>query len=431
MSFVQLGLGDFIQDLLRKLMSNVFAPLLTSALKTVGGLIWTMLKSFLADFMLLAFTMWLRIVDYIASLYNILCGITKVSYDGEKGLTILQALFRIDQVTYSFVILTGVAVVLAFGFSIIAVIRSMGDSIMENKRPISVVLRWAAKSALTFLMIPMLCLFMLHFSKTIFTVVNQLDYTDTRKGSHSVTIAGTTPGDMLFVTMVQDAIKVPDSYKTDKDKSAYIRQRMDYYLTEFGDLAAQQFNYKNYDQVQKDVDAEKVNYLLAFICVLFLVIMMGLSSVTLVRRMVELLVLYIVSPFFAATIALDGGAVFKKWKDLFVGKFFAGFGTMISMKIFLILLPFLASDRITYDSNRMINQILTVLFILGGAWAVYNASIAIGQVLDPEGAQAEQQERRDTINYIRGRIDKARQQSRGSQSSGKESSGQQGGGAGK
>lgn len=431
MTFVQLGLGDFIQDLLRKLMSNVFAPLLAGALRTIGGLIWTMLKSFLADFMLLAFTMWLRIVDYIASLYNILCGITKVSYDGEKGLTILQALFRIDQVTYSFVILTGVAVVLAFGFSIIAVIRSMGDSIMENKRPISVVLRWAAKSALTFLMIPMLCLFMLHFSKTIFTVVNQLDYTDTREGSHSVTIAGTTPGDMLFVTMVQDAIKVPDSYKTDKDKNAYIRQRLDYYLTEFGDLAAQQFNYKNYDQVQKDVDAEKVNYLLALVSVLFLVIMMGLSSVTLVRRMVELLVLYIVSPFFAATIALDGGAVFKKWKDLFVGKFFAGFGTMISMKIFLILLPFLASDRITYDSNRMINQILTVLFILGGAWAVYNASITIGQVLDPEGAQAEQQERRDTINYIRGRIDKAQQQSRASQSSGKGSSGQQGGGAGK
>lgn len=409
MAFIQLGLGDFIQEILRKLMNEIFAPILKEILLGVFNLLWGLLQDFLADFMLQAFTMWLRIVDYIASLYNILVGVSEVSYRNQKGLTILQALFRIDQVTYSFIIITGIAVILAFGFSIISVIRSMGDSLMENKRPISVVMRWALKSALTFMMIPLLCLFMLHFSKSVFAVTSQLEYTDTREGSHSVAIVGTTPGDMLFVTMVQDAIRVPDQYKTTEDRTAYVRQRLDYYMTELGELPATKFNYKNIDQVLQDVDSKKVNYLVAFISVIFVIIMMGLSAITLVRRMVELLVLYIVSPFFAATIALDGGAIFKKWKDLFIGKFFAGFGTMIAMKLFLMVLPYIASNRISYDSNYLLNQIITILFVLGGAWAVYNASITIGQVLDPDSAQEEQQQRRDVLNYIRGRIDKAQQ----------------------
>ncbi len=415
MVYVQLGFLELLQELLAGLFNKIFAPILKEILLGIFYILWSLFQSFLGEFLLSAFTTWLSFLDYVASLYDILTGVETVAYGEETGLTLMQAMFRISSVGKAFLVLTVVAIALAFGFSMVSVIRSMADSAMENKQPISVVMRWALKSALSFAMIPLLCLFMLHFTKSIFTVVDQLEYTDTREGSHSVIISGTTPGDIMFVTMVQDAIIVPDEFNTSDKRSGYIRQRLDYYLTELGDVASEQFSYRNTDQVFEDVDATKVNYILAFPSVFCLLALMLLSAIMLVRRIIELLVLYLVSPFFAATIALDGGGVFKKWKDAFIGKFFAGAGTMISMKLFLMVLPFLASDRISYTLDKSMNKIITILFVLGGAWAVYNASITIGRVLDPDSAQEEESQRRDTINFIRGRMSKMRQNSQSGQ----------------
>lgn len=415
MVFVQLGFLESLQGILTKLFNAVFASFLSKILMGIFRILWSMLSSFLASFLLTGFTAWLSFVDYVSSIYDILAGVETVSYGDAEGLTLIQALFCIDKVTKVFVLMTAAAMVLAFMFSLFAVVRSMGDSALENKHPISEAIKWSLKSALSFVMIPLLCLFMLHFTQVVFGVINKIEYTDTQKGTHSVRIVGSTPGDVLFVAMVQDAIVVPDEFDTAKTRDAYVRQRLDYYLTEFGDVAAEQFSYRNTDQVLKDVDATKVNYFLAYISVACLLMLLLMSAITLVRRMIELLVLYIVAPFFAATIALDGGGVFKKWKDMFIGKFFAGAGTMISMKLFLIVLPLLASDRISYSADKMMNQIITILFVLGGAWAVYNASITLGRILDPDSAQEEESQRRDVINFVKGRLSNMQQSAQKSQ----------------
>lgn len=257
MVFVQLGFTELIQEILATIFNKIFAPYLKKALLAIFHLIWSLFQNFLGEFLLTSFTMWLSFVDYVSSLYDILTGVETVAYGEEEGLTLLQALFRIDTIGRAFIILTAAAIILAFGFSIVSVARSMADSAMENKQPISVVLRWALKSALSFAMVPLLCLFMLHFTKSIFTVFSQIEYTDSREGSHGVAIVGTTPGDILFVTMVQDAIVVPDEFDKDATRADYIQQRLDYYLTELGDVAAEQFSYRNIDQVLEDVDASK------------------------------------------------------------------------------------------------------------------------------------------------------------------------------
>lgn len=415
MVFVQLGFLESLQSILAKLFNKIFADFLGEILMGIFRILWSMLTSFLASFLLTGFTAWLSFVDYVSSIYDILAGVETVSYGKATGLTLIQALFRIDKVTKVFVLMTAAAMVLAFMFSMFAVIRSMGDSALENKRPISEAIKWSIKSALSFVMIPVLCLFMLHFTQVVFGVINQIEYTETQKGTHSIRIVGSTPGDVLFVAMVQDAIVVPKEFDNAKSRDAYVRQRLDYYLTELGDVASEQFSYRNTNQVLKDVDATKVNYFLAYTSVCCLLMLLLMSAITLVRRMIELLVLYIVAPFFAATIALDGGGVFKKWKDMFIGKFFAGAGTMISMKLFLIVLPLLASDRISYSADKMMNQIITILFVLGGAWAIYNASITLGRILDPDSAQEEESQRRDVINFAKGRLSKMQQNAQKSQ----------------
>lgn len=404
MTFVQLGFLETMKGIFADLFEKVFTPLLQKSLETIIKSIFGLAYSFLSSFLLTAFTKFLGYVDYISDVYDILTGAAPVAYGQEKNLSLVQALFKIDTVGRTFIILTAISIVLAFLFSMVSVARSMADSPFENKHPISEVLKWSLKSALTFAMIPLLCLFLVHFSKTIVKVTDQIEYTDTREGSHSIIITNSSAGDVLFVTMVQDAIIVPDKYKTEEDKKAYIQQRLDYYMTGLGDLATNKFTYRNTEQVLEDVDAAKVNYILAFASVITLLALMILSSIMLVRRMFEMLVLYVVSPFFAASIALDGGAVFKKWKDLFIGKFFSGLGTVITMKVFLVLIPFIASNRIKYTDDPFMNKTISILFVLGGAWAVFNASITIGQVLDPDSASEEQSQRSAIISYMTGKL---------------------------
>ena len=431
MTFVQLGFLEFIQEILSDLFNKVFAPILSDVLMVICRILWSMFVSFMSSFLLTGFTMWLSILDYIAAVYDVLTGVSTVTYGSETDLTMIQALFKVNAVGKAFIVMTAAAIVLAFAFSMLSVIRSMQDTVLENKHPISEVLRWSLKSALSFAMIPLLCVFMLQFTQIIFTAIGEIDYTDTSGGNHSVEIVGSTPGDVLFVTMIQDAIKVPDEFVNDTQRAGYIQQRLDYYLTELGDVASNQFSYRNIDQVLEDVDASKVNYIVAFISVGCLLILMLMSAITLVRRMFELLILYIVAPLFAATIALDGGGVFKKWKNMFIGKFFAGAGTMIAMKLFLMVLPMIATRRFAYSEDKLMNQIITVLFVLGGAWAVYNASITFGKVMDPDSAQEEEGQRRDTINFIKGRWSKFTQNSQNNQSQNQNSDqGQEQGGSG-
>lgn len=403
MTYVYLDFVSSLQNIFKTIMDKVLVPVLTQALKHIFDLVLLLVQDIVNQLLMGLFTTLLSLIDYVAEMFNVLCGLRRVTYGNAKDVTLLEALFQVDTLSSAFLKLTVVAVILTFLFTMFSVIRSMGDSALDQRHPISEALRWAAKSALTFLLIPMLCLTMLQMSKAVFSVANQLEYTNTRTGDHKVIIQGSTPGDVLFVSMVQDALKYPKEIQnSEAAMEEYKTNRLDYYLTRLGDVPSKQFTYSNADQVAEDVDATKVNMVVALAssaCVLLL--MLG-ASLTLVRRTFEVLVLYLVSPFFAATIALDGGNLYRKWREAFIGRFFAGAGTLITIKLFLILLPCIASNRFQYSSDTRINAILTTLFILGGAWATFKGNALIQQILDPEGAQSEQRERDRMLGFAMG-----------------------------
>ena len=120
------------------------------------------------------------------------------------------------------------------------------------------------------------------------------------------------------------------------------------------------------------------------------------AAMMFIRRLFDLLLLYLISPFFVATIPLDDGATFAKWRELFVAKFFSGFGVIFSMRYYLLLVPVIAGKELclykpTLPGGVMINNVLKLFMILGGAWAVYKSQSLIMQIMNQEAAMAEQQ----------------------------------------
>ena len=129
--------------------------------------------------------------------------------------------------------------------------------------------------------------------------------------------------------------------------------------------------------------------------ILLLLVLSG-AIMVFIRRLFELLLLYIVSPLFVSTIPLDDGTMFAKWRELFVSRFFSGFGIIFMMKYYMMLIPVISGkDLVLYNADLpdavMINNVLKALMIIGGAWAVYKSQHLIMQVMNPEAAMADQQ----------------------------------------
>ncbi len=400
---VYLDFLSSLKSIFRQIFESVFVPVLSSAMKAIIALIGSLIQRMLGKLLFAGFTTILTLVDYLQKMYDILSGIQNVTVESQKESTILEAMFHINGINRSFMLLTMVAVGIAFLFTTFSVLRSMGDTAMENRHPVSEALRWGLQSALTLFLIPFLCLTLLNVSERIFSSLNEVTYNaaysgadqdtvgNAKYGGHLIIIKGTTASDVLFVSMTQNAIIVPKDIPQGKEEN-YRQMIRDLYLSRYGDMA-NQYTYANTKQVEKDIDIYEINYLLSIASALCMFLLLLGSVLSLVRRIFEILVLYIVSPFFAATIALDGGMTFKRWKDMFVAKFMSAAGTLLTMRLFLLILPFIASDRIKYSDDPMMNTIITIIFVLGGVWSVYKGSSLILQLLDQEAAQAEQRER--------------------------------------
>ena len=102
------------------------------------------------------------------------------------------------------------------------------------------------------------------------------------------------------------------------------------------------------------------------------------------------------SPLYVSTIPLDDGAIFARWRELFIAKFFSGFGSIFAMKYYLMVVPyFTSSNLMLYDSKlpngTMIDNVLRVFLIVGGAWAVYHGQTLIMDILAPQISFEEKQ----------------------------------------
>ena len=142
--------------------------------------------------------------------------------------------------------------------------------------------------------------------------------------------------------------------------------------------------------------SENFSYLSGFASAIVVFIILLIAIITCVRRIFELLLLYLVSPFFTSTIPLDDGITFARWRELFIAKFFSGFGMIFSMKFYLMVVPFLANSKLelypkSLPGGSIVNMVLQIFLIIGGAWAVFKSQSLILEILNPEAARSERE----------------------------------------
>lgn len=371
---------NFLANLLGSIFSWIFneilGPLLQVVLKTVFPLLIDILVKALAYIFYGLLEILLTIVDTIMTGFNILIGLEDVTYKVGSATAdgkLIEVLFRQNTLSTIFLCVTLFGLGIAFLLAIYATMRSSFDLDMEGKRPIGQVLTACFKTGISFLMVPLFCFLMIHMSGLILNAFDDAILQDKM-----------SPGTTIFLVSAMDAAKDSDYNKnqefSDPPRADFINGKLSYHKV--GD-------------VETYYEVDKIDYLVGFSSAIFMVIILGICMVLFVQRIFEVLILYICSPLFVSTIPLDDGERFSKWREMFVAKVFTGFGSAIGMKLYLMLMPLIMGSGISFvtaesgDYSDAMNYMIKLLFILGGAWAVYKSSSMLTMLLNFQAGQSE------------------------------------------
>lgn len=145
-------------------------------------------------------------------------------------------------------------------------------------------------------------------------------------------------------------------------------------------------SYNNLKQVRKDFDIWKIDYLVGYISCIVFIIIMAICIFTFIVRMFNLLLLYLTAPLFASSMPADEGAKWQSWTQAFVIQLFSGFGLIIAMRLYLIIIPVVISSDLVFFAGSgvwyaTLNRMAQLLMVLGGAWAVLQSGDVITGIL--------------------------------------------------
>ncbi len=300
-----------------------------------------------------------RIIDFLMSCANMLCGIEPMRYQGVET-DFLSFLLSNRNISYGFVAAVLIAVVLTILFGVAALIRAIVSE-KSNMTPAQVLVK-VGKTLLTFLFIPICLSALVYFTNVLMQAL------------YSATLGGSPDGIGRFLAGAfgQDALKsgVPE----------------DFYLSE-------SFNYMSTGNVRGYLDLTDYDYFFSWIGSICILLSMGVTLLAFIDRAISIVVLFIFSPISLATSVVDDGAHFKLWRDQFFVKFLTAYGCIIAINIYALVIGAISSTGLVFFENSLLNNFMKILIIVGGSVSMQRIMALIGNLIS---AGAGSNELRDT-----------------------------------
>lgn len=139
---------------------------------------------------------------------------------------------------------------------------------------------------------------------------------------------------------------------------------------------------------QPMVEMETFNFFLAYLVVVIMLVAIIWSMLGLVKRIYDLVLLFMALPLISATIPLDDGARFKQWRDSVVSKVILAYGVVLSINIFLLITPII--NNISFASlgwSAFVENLFKAFMLIGGALAINGGQLLFARLF---GSSAEE-----------------------------------------
>lgn len=397
LSPIVLFLSDILSAIFEWVFNVILQPLLVLVFKLVLPWAIELLKDLFSGLLYSALSWICKILDYFQEIFAILAGMQPVRVleggTSYRETSLLGAIFSLSEVNKMFLYLLVLGFGLAFTCAIIAVIKSTIDLDFENKRPVGAVLRSLFKAFIHFLTLNLVVVFILMLSGRMLNTVSLAT------GTNDVSL-----GRIVFCSTTLNAHRndaqniskfpVEKNIMTDTDRKYF------YYKSVQGAR-----DYANSDDVTKYFYLHKLDFVTGIVVCVFLAIVMFGSCITFIQRIFDIIILYLVSPLFVATMPLDEGEKYKKWKDLFIGKVFTGFGAVLAMNLFLILVPIIMGNQISWGQESAEGTyIFKLLFLCGGAYALNKVGPMLTTLINWQAGQSESENAAYASSLIGGAV---------------------------
>lgn len=302
---------------------------------------------FFQELILLLFLWFLKVIDGIMEIFSAIAGVTDVTYQGER-VNIIEFIVGDSTVGTIFWCVFILAVGLTCIFTIVALVKNM----IANNRNITTIIGKFFLALLGTLAMVVVVILGILISNAILVLVSEIfEIGNTTKLSNSI-----------FNACVGDWV---NGYSINEINVSTLSVRKifgDYNTAAFGIWPT---SWKNNGMVNPDTFL----YLPSMIASIGLMIAMVVAIINLAKRVYEIVLLYIVLPVSMSTIAIDDGARFKIWRETFVTKIVLAYGTVFSVNIFILILPFISKMKIPGVSN-FANSMFLIFMIIGGALVI-------------------------------------------------------------
>ena len=110
-------------------------------------------------------------------------------------------------------------------------------------------------------------------------------------------------------------------------------------------------------------------YLPAMIASIALGIALIIAILNLAKRIYEIIYIFFCMPVSMSTLPLDDGARFKNWREQFVTKIILAYGAVLSVNVFILILPIIQQMSLPNVSSFG-NAMFLIFMIVGGAMVI-------------------------------------------------------------
>ena len=313
------------------------------------------------------------ILDFIREVFFKLAGIETVAIGGEQS-EILTHFILSDSIRNAFLGVFLVGVILLFVFVLIAIIKSETAD-PQHKKTKGQILVKSLQSFVIFLLIPFLLVAGIMLANVIVGAIHQ-SMTGTMYDGNSTSLIG----GQILVTSGSSAYIGPAGMREQIERM----------------FITGQLDYNSLTVVKQYYNLGDVNFFVGIAGGLAILIMFVMSAVMFVQRIFDIILLYIVSPASVSTIPLDEGGRFRIWREMLVSKVLGAYGIILSMNIFFLIIPQVATISFFGDSFK--DGVIQLLFILGGAFSITKANMIIAQLTGTNAGMQEMQQMMSNVH---------------------------------
>ena len=289
----------------------------------------------------------LKMVDGLMEIFSAISGVATVNYHGQE-VNILDLIVGDSTVAAIFWCIFILAVGLTCIFTIIALVKNM---IANNRNISSIVGKFFLALLGTLCMLAVVFLGIMIAGAVLHLLANIFQVSNTTKLSNAI-----------FNACVGDWLNGYNINNVDITSMSVDEIFGSYSTVAFGIWP------KSW-KCNGIVDPNTFMYLPALISGVALSVSLLIAVLNLAKRIYEIVFLYFCMPASMSTLPLDDGARFKNWREQFVTKIILAYGAVLSVNIFVLILPFIVQMSLPNVSG-FANAMFRICMIVGGAMLI-------------------------------------------------------------